>query len=155
MSYGAKAMTCTCQIKWIDKQGSPTPDNNPAIGRCRTVARYQMIGGRNLFFDASKWFNICAEHARQLTLPGMHIWEFEAFPMSDSELKQMHQESSDDTIFEILPLGVSETTKNTVEISVNTTIELIKYMFDHLTSGVTGFCVFVLLFVWIIARVNQ
>jgi hypothetical protein len=81
MSYGAKAMTCTCQIKWIDKHGNPTPDNNPAIGRCRTIARYQMIAGRNLFFDASEWFNICAEHARQLTDKGMHIWEFEPFQL--------------------------------------------------------------------------
>jgi hypothetical protein len=48
-----------CTIKWIDKQGNPTPDNN----------------GRTLEFGQSEWFPICACHARQLNAPGMHIWE--------------------------------------------------------------------------------
>ena len=64
-----------CQIQWIDKQGNPTPDNNEAIQRVRTVARVQQIGGRGVSFEASQWFCICAEHSKQLNNPGMHIWE--------------------------------------------------------------------------------
>ena len=35
-----------CQIRWIDAQGNPTPDTNPAIGRVRCKARDQIIAGR-------------------------------------------------------------------------------------------------------------
>jgi hypothetical protein len=28
--------------------------------------------------EASEWFHICAEHAKQMGEPGMHIWEWEA-----------------------------------------------------------------------------
>jgi hypothetical protein len=66
----------TCKIQWIDRHGNPTPDNNPAIGRVRTKARDQRIGGRLIHFRASDWFPICAEHAAQLKQPGMEIWEF-------------------------------------------------------------------------------
>lgn len=69
----------TCEIKWIDCAGNPTPDTNEAIGRARTIERVQQIGGRGAKFDASQWFNICACHAQHLSDPGMHIWEFEAF----------------------------------------------------------------------------
>jgi len=68
----------TCCIKWIDANGNPTPDTNPAIGRARTVARVEQIHGRGVRFEASDWFPICAEHAKHLRDPGMHIWEFEA-----------------------------------------------------------------------------
>jgi hypothetical protein len=67
----------TCEIKWIDAAGKPTPDNNPAIGRARTKDRVQQIGGRGVHFEASPWFYVCACHAEQLSEPGMHIWEYE------------------------------------------------------------------------------
>ena len=60
-------MTDTCEIKWVDANGQPTPDTNPAIGRCRVVAYGRVIHGRTI-----------ACHAKQLSEPGMEIWEFEA-----------------------------------------------------------------------------
>ena len=71
-------MTDTCEIKWVDANGQPTPDTNPAIGRCRVVAYDRVIHGRTIQFPTSQWFNICACHAKQLSEPGMEIWEFEA-----------------------------------------------------------------------------
>jgi hypothetical protein len=26
-----------CEIKWIDQNGNPTPDTNPAVARVRTI----------------------------------------------------------------------------------------------------------------------
>ena len=66
-----------CQIQWIDAQGNPTPDSNPAIARVRCKAREQIIAGRVVRFDQSQWFNICAEHAAQMSNPGMEIGECE------------------------------------------------------------------------------
>jgi hypothetical protein len=60
-----------CQIQWIDAQG------NPAIARVRCKAREQIIAGRVVRFDQSQWFNICAEHAAQMSNPGMEIGECE------------------------------------------------------------------------------
>lgn len=70
---------CKCLIRWIDKAGRMTPDNNPAIGRVRTIDRYETITGRTHHFPASDWYPICEEHARRLHDKGMHIWEFEPF----------------------------------------------------------------------------
>jgi hypothetical protein len=67
----------TCQIRWIDADGNPTDDTNPAIGRVRTKEHWQMIAGRNTHFTQSEWFHICAEHAKHLDEPGMEYWEFE------------------------------------------------------------------------------
>ncbi len=65
----------TCEIQWIDRQGDPTPDNNPATQRVRCPARVEQIAGRAVTFDASPWFYICAEHSKRLNEKGMHIWE--------------------------------------------------------------------------------
>jgi hypothetical protein len=67
---------CRCRIQWIDNQGKATPDNNHAIGSCRTIERDEIIGHRKVHFEASEWFPICSEHARRLDKPGMQIWEF-------------------------------------------------------------------------------
>jgi hypothetical protein len=64
-----------CTIKWIDKQGNPTPDNNDAIMLVRTKHRFEQHHGRALEFGQSEWFPICACHAKRLNDPGMHIWE--------------------------------------------------------------------------------
>jgi hypothetical protein len=68
----------TCQIKWVDAAGNPTPDDNPAIARVRCKARVEQHHGRALTFSETAWFHICAEHAQLLREPGMHIWECEA-----------------------------------------------------------------------------
>jgi hypothetical protein len=70
-------MTCTCEIRWIDAKGNPTPDKNPAIARVRTKDRYQQFHGSAIKFTQSEWFYICAEHAKRLSDPGMEIWEYE------------------------------------------------------------------------------
>jgi hypothetical protein len=72
---GEVATKLVCQIQWIDKQGNPTPDNNPAIQLVRTIERNEVIAGRMVHFSASQWFCICAEHSKQLGELGMHIWE--------------------------------------------------------------------------------
>jgi hypothetical protein len=74
---GRALCATTCQIQWIDTQGNPTPDSNPAIACVRCKANEQIIAGRVVRFTQSEWFNICAEHAKQLSQPGMEIWECE------------------------------------------------------------------------------
>jgi hypothetical protein len=69
----------TCKIQWVGTDGKPTPDDKPAIGSVRRDAyREPYAGAVNGFIDytESEWFPICAEHARQLSEPGMHHWTF-------------------------------------------------------------------------------
>jgi hypothetical protein len=70
-------MCDTCKIQWVDADGQPTPDNNPAIGRVMLPPRVLQIQGRGVQFDASDWFPICAEHAKRLSEPGMEHWIFD------------------------------------------------------------------------------
>lgn len=70
----------TCEIRWINHDGQPTPDSNPSVGRIRTKARvesYPHVPGGVIRHDASDWFHVCAEHAKRLRESGMHIWEWE------------------------------------------------------------------------------
>ena len=66
-----------CEIKWIDKDGNATPDNNEAIQLARTKDRMADVGGANgpVHFTASRWYPICAEHSKRFSETGMHIWE--------------------------------------------------------------------------------
>ncbi len=77
----------TCQIKWIDSAGNPTPDSNPAIYRVRTKSRVEQHHGRALQFGESQWFNCCAEHFKRMSDPGMEIWDCEvllpSYPIND------------------------------------------------------------------------
>ena len=75
--YDRHAKVPTCEIKWI-VNGCETGDDNPSIGRIRTRDRVSQIGGRGVHFNASQWFHVCAEHAKRLSDPGMHIWECES-----------------------------------------------------------------------------
>jgi len=45
-----------CEIQWVDDQGNPTPDDNEAIQRIRTVDRFQQIGSRSVHFPAFAGF---------------------------------------------------------------------------------------------------
>lgn len=68
----------TCELKWV-VDGRPTPDTNPAIGRVMCRERVEQHHGRGITFAASPWFNICEEHAKRLSEPGMENWVFECF----------------------------------------------------------------------------
>lgn len=67
-----------CQIRWIGRDGQPTPDTNIAIGRVRTThadtndrLRFKGDPAWARPVQPSEWFNICAEHAKQLDQPNM------------------------------------------------------------------------------------
>ena len=64
----------TCKIQWVGKDGQPTPDNATAIGYAYRVAYSEILYGREMRFEESERFPICAFHARRLTEPGMHHW---------------------------------------------------------------------------------
>jgi hypothetical protein len=83
----------TCKIQWIDDTGHMTPDNSPAIGECRCKAHVEQIEGRGIRHEASGWFPICAEHAKQLNEPGMHNWEFA--PTAESRLDRNKRVGND------------------------------------------------------------
>lgn len=68
---------CTkCKIQWIDEKGNPTPDDNPAIGVVWLPKRHEWIAGRRLEFPETEHYPICAEHAKELSKPDMHQWQF-------------------------------------------------------------------------------
>ena len=94
--------TATCEFQWFDKTGRLTSDDNPSVGRVRVKeGDYQLRnpeiirfrGGDMMHFMPSRWFHICAEHAKWLSagrLPNTDLWEWEAKPMtlpSDIELR--------------------------------------------------------------------
>lgn len=92
MPTRAPNTTHTCQIMWIDKHGNSTPDDNPAIGRVMVrehTVKLDMVDDPHdprigvinpeVTIPASRWYYICAQHARQLTDPGMENWVFESF----------------------------------------------------------------------------
>lgn len=69
-----------CEIQWIDDNGKLTPDDNPPIGRvrCKLYQYERMTTIRKPWQgDWSRWFNICAEHAKLLSRPDMKEWEFD------------------------------------------------------------------------------
>lgn len=71
---------CTCEIGWIDANGQSTYDNNVAIGRVMLPARnYRQYMGKMVHFPASKWYQICAKHAVQLSAADMGDWIFEPY----------------------------------------------------------------------------
>jgi hypothetical protein len=77
-----------CQIKWIDQDGKPTPDENEAIGECWIEAyvencAYAMAGV--IQHPRSDNFPICAEHAKQLSKHGMHHWRFAVYEANPEE----------------------------------------------------------------------
>ena len=53
----------------------PTPIPRSAV--CAAKGRDQIIAGPMVHFTTSEWFHICAEHAAQMSKPGMGIWEWE------------------------------------------------------------------------------
>lgn len=63
----------TCKIKWIDKDGHDTADENPAIGFVRCLG-YPVKSQPTFKPQPSEWFPICAEHLKKMPLDG--YWEF-------------------------------------------------------------------------------
>lgn len=65
--YG-KAANALCQIQWVDANGKPTPDNDPAVAQIKTKFP---IGGT----DEERTFYVCAKHYKQyLELPPAAGW---------------------------------------------------------------------------------
>lgn len=50
-------MNDTCKIQWVDSQGNPTPDDNPAVG-IATVQFFDRSGN----FSHKREFPICSCH---------------------------------------------------------------------------------------------
>jgi len=80
-----------CEIKWIDKAGNQTPDQNPAIQRVRIPEYQRMIGGRMVTLHTTPWYFCCAEHSKRLNDPGMEIWECAALEDEASLNVQEHE----------------------------------------------------------------
>ena len=73
-------MVDTCRIQWVDENGRTTPDQNPMVGFAWTVERDEVIEGRKIHTSSSVRFPICAEHAKEISEPGMEHWRFEEWP---------------------------------------------------------------------------
>jgi hypothetical protein len=63
----------TCEIQWIDANGTPTPDENPPIGVCRVKAHKVEHSCGYTKVEASRWYRICADHAKRMP---EKEWEF-------------------------------------------------------------------------------
>jgi hypothetical protein len=72
----------TCKIAWVDKQGKPTPDSNPAVGEAWIISythyHHMYLTGK-AEFPESEHFPICAEHLKRFQEPGMQYWRFEPY----------------------------------------------------------------------------
>lgn len=80
----------TCKIQWVDDQGRPTPDENPAIGEAYLVEHMlygtQYVDGK-VHIEESEHFPICAEHAQRLKGHEMRYWRFVPY-QTTSEIYQ-------------------------------------------------------------------
>lgn len=90
------ATRITCEIKWIDNNGQPTPDQNEAI----MMAHFHEIvwslpcggpGNKEIGYNEkiAQSIPICAAHYAQVT-PGMHFpeggWSFTPLELTANEL---------------------------------------------------------------------
>jgi hypothetical protein len=67
-----------CEIQWFDEIGTMTVDDNPSIGRVRMQeCDYPRPRGETVHLRASRWFNICAEHARRLHRDAQGNWRLD------------------------------------------------------------------------------
>jgi hypothetical protein len=69
----------TCKIRWVSRDGNPTPDDCRAIGYVRRLAYrepYPTAVNGYIEYTETEWFPICAQHAARLTERGMEHWEF-------------------------------------------------------------------------------
>ena len=71
-----------CLIRWIDAQGNPTPDNNPAIGFAVHVFHRVEVEPDRYIEAGGERFPVCAEHAKRI--PMLEHWEFEAIQALDN-----------------------------------------------------------------------
>ena len=80
-----------CQIRWIDSEGKPTPDDNDAVGVVYRPGFYEQWRGDVLEYPTTDPLFICAEHAKRCQGPGHDQairgrWVF--IPLPASELKR-------------------------------------------------------------------
>lgn len=67
----------TCAIQWIDKQGNPTPDTNPAVAliQCMGIYSVERVG---YVPEPSEVFPCCAEHLKQIPYHNPGNWRLVA-----------------------------------------------------------------------------
>lgn len=58
-------MTLYCAIQWIDENGKPTPDSNPAVAIAVFVSHQCLVNGRRHQGEERR-FPICAEHVKRI-----------------------------------------------------------------------------------------
>lgn len=75
---------CTCEIRWIDRVGEPTPDNNKAVKqvRCNFSALPEPRP------EPSEWSFICEEHLKRMPSDGS--WEARDLPERKNYRIEVH-----------------------------------------------------------------
>lgn len=64
-------MSETCRIQWIDENGKPTPDENPAVGRAVHTRTYTRGAGIHGDREEVESWPICAQHKAQADADGL------------------------------------------------------------------------------------
>jgi hypothetical protein len=70
-------MALTCRIRWIDKSGNPTPDDNEAVALCWIEPHDDDIYGRVVHIEQSDVFPICADHLVRLQVERYRHWTYQ------------------------------------------------------------------------------
>lgn len=86
----------TCRIQWVDDNGRPTPDTNPAVGIAVYEAHEFQVNGRS-FFAPEQRYPICEHHAAILRESLIHAgehprtkwWRLEQLPQVDASRAQV------------------------------------------------------------------
>ena len=76
-----KYVKTTCRIQWIDDQGKPTPDSNPAVAIATRTAHPIIIDGRDCGSTDEQSFPICQEHLDRLNDENYRGWQVSPLPV--------------------------------------------------------------------------
>lgn len=79
-------MILTCKIQWVDNQGNPTPDDNPAVAlavcQCSDCGLAHGIEGSPVIVPDSRPYPICAQHLAYLN---RNLPNWKVLPLTASE----------------------------------------------------------------------
>jgi len=77
----------TCEIRWIDDEGNPTPDNNEAVALCYMKAHHIEMSGRFVEIPETRTWLVCQAHIEQfdrdLDAKAEDHWIFIPLPATD------------------------------------------------------------------------